>query len=162
METSNDWNIKYVHGNLLDMLDTFDAVLHGCNAFHTFGAGIAAQFREKHPQTYAADLQTGMGDPLKIGTYSKSVVGECDVLNCYTQYRTAGFGASLLSRKPFDYDAFRKVLKAVKAEYTGKRIGMPMIGAGLAGGDWNVISSIIISELRGEDVTVVQFQQQTK
>jgi O-acetyl-ADP-ribose deacetylase (regulator of RNase III) len=37
------------------------------------------------------------------------------------------------------------------------RIGYPAIGAGLAGGDWEVISSIIEEELKGEDHTFVKF-----
>jgi transcription antitermination factor NusA-like protein len=32
-----------------------------------------------------------------------------------------------------------------------------MIGAGLAGGDWNIIERIIQEELNGEDVTVVKY-----
>ena len=32
-----------------------------------------------------------------------------------------------------------------------------MIGAGLAGGDWSRIESIIATELAGEDVTIVEF-----
>jgi len=28
-------------------------------------------------------------------------------------------------------------------EYKGMKIGLPLIGAGLAGGDWNVIEKII-------------------
>jgi len=43
----------------------------------------------------------------------------------------------------------------MKHEFTGKRIGLPFIGAGLAGGDWDVIEDIINDELEGEDVTVV-------
>jgi O-acetyl-ADP-ribose deacetylase (regulator of RNase III) len=39
--------------------------------------------------------------------------------------------------------------------FSGKRIGYPKIGAGLAGGDWNIISSIIDKELIGEDHTLV-------
>lgn len=143
--------IKYVKGNLLDMMDSFDAVLHGCNAFCTMGAGVAFALASKYPQIAKADMeQTISGDRKKMGTYSKAMVGDTAVLNCYTQYYT---GRNL---KPFDYNAFKRVLKLVKQDFGGKRIGMPMIGAGLAGGDWNKISQIIEDELAGEDVTVVQ------
>ncbi len=146
-----DNGIKYAKGNLLDLLDKFDAVLHGCNCFHTMGAGIARAFADRFPQVPEADrMQTVYGDKSKLGTYSKAKVGSTDVLNCYTQY---GFDAR---SKPFDYKAFECCLRNVKREYSGKRIGMPMIGAGLAGGDWVTIASIIENQLRGEDVTVVQ------
>lgn len=143
--------IKYVKGNLLGMLDMFDVVLQGNNCFHTHGAGIARAFADRFPQVPEADrMQTVYGDKRKLGTYSKARVGNTDVLNCYTQY---DFDAR---KKPFDYKAFERCLRNVKAEYGGKRIGMPMIGAGLAGGDWVTIASIIENQLRGEDVTVVQ------
>jgi len=35
-----------------------------------------------------------------------------------------------------------------------------MIGAGLAGGDWGVISTIIKEELEGEDHTLVLFEKE--
>ena len=36
-------------------------------------------------------------------------------------------------------------------------IQQTLIGAGLAGGDWKVISKIISEELQGEDYTLVEF-----
>lgn len=146
-------NIKYVNGDLLDMLDQFDVVLHGCNCFHVMGAGIARQFAERYPEVYAADCeQTKVGGAEKLGTYSKARVGNTDVLNCYTQYH---YDSRYMQ---FRYTAFAKVLERVKAEYHGKRIAMPMIGAGLAGGEWSAIEAIIREVLEDEDVTVVVFK----
>lgn len=120
--------LKYKKGNLLDMLDMFDVVLQGNNCFHTHGAGIAGVFASKYPQVPEADrMQTVYGDRNKLGTYSKARVGNTDVLNCYTQY---GFDPK---NKPFDYKAFECCIRNVRNEYAGKRIAMPMIGAGLAG-----------------------------
>ena len=141
-------------GNLLDMLDSFDVVLHSANCFHTFGAGIARQFRERFPQTYEADLTTKYGDPNKVGTYSKSKVNETDVLNCYAQYAYGGTSIQ------FDYDAFRRILKSVKTEYSGKKIGMPLIGCGLAGGEIKTMVDIVKDELYDESVTIVLFKRQ--
>ena len=42
-------------------------------------------------------------------------------------------------------------------QFGGKRIGYPLIGAGLAGGDWQIISAIINEELVGENHTLVRF-----
>ena len=39
--------------------------------------------------------------------------------------------------------------------FSGKHIGLPKIGAGLAGGDWNIIKKIIQTELKDCKVTVV-------
>ena len=43
----------------------------------------------------------------------------------------------------------------IKQHYAGQRIGLPKIGAGLAGGDWEVIEKIIEEELAGENVSIV-------
>ena len=45
---------------------------------------------------------------------------------------------------PVSYDAIRDVMFKINETFFGKRIGIPMIGAGLAGGDWNIIKNIII------------------
>jgi O-acetyl-ADP-ribose deacetylase (regulator of RNase III) len=49
-------------------------------------------------------------------------------------------------------------MRLIKQNFSGKRIGYPLIGAGLAGGDWKIISEIIDQELKGEDHTVVIYQ----
>jgi hypothetical protein len=46
----------------------------------------------------------------------------------------------------------------VKRVFAGKQIGYPMLGAELAGGVWDTISSIIDEELDGEDHTLVVFK----
>jgi len=48
----------------------------------------------------------------------------------------------------------------VKQKFSGHRIGYPAIGAGLAGGDWKIISAIIDEELANEDHTFVEYQKQ--
>jgi O-acetyl-ADP-ribose deacetylase (regulator of RNase III) len=45
----------------------------------------------------------------------------------------------------------------MKQEFSGKRIGIPLIGAGLAGGDWNKIAAIIDEAMQGEDITLVRY-----
>jgi O-acetyl-ADP-ribose deacetylase (regulator of RNase III) len=69
----------------------------------------------------------------------------------YTQFDWRGSGVKV------DYEAVRSCVRWIKARYSGKRIGLPKIGAGLAGGDWKEIASIIKEELAGEDVTLVEY-----
>ena len=47
----------------------------------------------------------------------------------------------------------------IRTNFTGKRIGYPLIGAGLAGGDWKVISKIIEEELKNENHTLVEYEK---
>lgn len=63
---------------------------------------------------------------------------------------------------PIRYEAVEEGLKKVayKAKEINASIHMPRIGSGLAGGDWNKIESIIVSELadKGLKVTVYDFK----
>ncbi len=152
-------DMKQIQGDLIKLAEEgyFDVIIHGCNCFCTMGAGIAKSVRAVFPQAYQADLQTIKGDKDKLGTFSHADVmtehGKLTIINAYTQYDWERSKNKQLA----DYEAIRAVFKAVKENYTGKRIGYPAIGAGLAHGDWAVISAIIEEELAGEDHTFVQF-----
>jgi O-acetyl-ADP-ribose deacetylase (regulator of RNase III) len=146
--------MKYVIGNLLDDNLKFDVIAHGANCFCTMGSGIAPQIKAKYPEAYEVDCATKKGDKNKLGTLTHTVKQTNPiVVNCYTQYDYRG---RLGGRMDLDYKALQSCMKLLKEKFTGKTIGLPMIGSGLAGGDWSIISKIIESELDGEDVTIVQ------
>jgi O-acetyl-ADP-ribose deacetylase (regulator of RNase III) len=148
--------MKRIKGDLIHLAKEgqFDLIVHGCNCFCTMGAGIAKQIRTRFPQAWEADLATVSGDESKLGSYSKACIntpsGQLHVINAYTQYHYSGDGLLV------DYDAVEKVFTALKKQFSGKRIGYPKIGAGLAGGDWKIISEIIDSALDGEAHTLVE------
>lgn len=48
------------------------------------------------------------------------------------------------------------VMRAVKDRFSGKRIGYPKIGAGLAKGDWSIVAAIIDEVLEHKDHTLVE------
>lgn len=149
--------MKTIQGDLLALaLDgTFQVIIHGCNCQCTMGAGIAKAIKSTFPEAFAADCETAKGDRTKLGTISYATVSRDDheitVVNGYTQLNWRGSGVRA------DYDAIRSVMAAVKQEFSGSRIGYPLIGAGLAKGDWSIISVIIDEELSGEDHTLVEF-----
>lgn len=72
------------------------------------------------------------------------------VVNAYTQYQP---GPNL------DYDALTLCLRKINHAFKGKHIGLPQIGAGIAGGDWNRIKTIIQQELKDCNVTVVIYNK---
>jgi hypothetical protein len=80
------------------------------------------------------------------------------VVNSYTQYKYGGNHTDGVN-KPLDYEALTLCLRKINHIFNGKRIGLPQIGAGLAGGDWNRIKQIIQTELKDCDVTVVIFKK---
>jgi O-acetyl-ADP-ribose deacetylase (regulator of RNase III) len=152
--------MKTIHGDLIRLAKAgqFDVIVHGCNCFCTMGRGIAKSIREEFPEAYAADQETKHGDRSKLGSYSEASIAldgrAFTVINAYTQYDYRG-------QKPnADYDAIRSAFRVIKQNYSRARIGYPLIGAGLAGGNWAEIAAIIEDELAGEDHTLVIYEAQ--
>lgn len=148
--------MKLYYGNLIKMANDgeFDVVIHGANCFNTMGSGIAKYIRQDYPEAYEADCKTIAGDRSKIGTYSYADIvrnnHKITVINAYTQYE---FGKG---KDHFEYDTFPALLQSIKEKYGDKRIGLPLIGCGLAGGDEKRILSIIKEVFDGVDYKLVE------
>lgn len=151
--------MKTIKGDLLELAlnGQLNLIIHGCNCFCNWGAGIALQMRDTFPQAYEADKKTTVGDKTKLGNYTLATImvgaKELTVINAYTQYGFCGDGVLV------DYVAVRKVFKKIKENFFSKIIGYPKIGAGLAGGDWRTISKIIDQELQNTNHTLVEYYQ---
>jgi len=147
--------MKEIIGDLIKQKKEFDLIGHQCNCFHSFGAGIAPQIRAKFPESYQKDLQTIYGDKNKLGTIVFTENTNPIVVNLYGQYK--------YTRHEIDtnYDALRSCFKEIKKNFSGLRMAFPkLLGCGLAGGDWSVVSQIIAEELKDEDVTIVEWEKQ--
>lgn len=150
----------------------FTVIAHGCNCFCRMGAGLARSIKQAFPEAAAADAATAVGDRSKLGTCSVAVVRIDDlgpstaalregivdmmetnltIVNAYTQY---GYSCQTIS---VDYGAVRRCMRWIAETYPDADIGLPLIGAGLARGDWGVIREIIEEELRDCRVTIVRF-----
>jgi len=150
-----------IGGNLIDYFenDKFDIIVHGCNCFNTMGAGLAKQIKHKYPIAYQTDLNTIKGDEHKLGNYSICSVLKNNninddnkyIINAYTQYNYGYI------KPQCDYYAIRKVFKKINNNFKGKVIGIPKIGAGLAGGNWNIIKHIIEEETTNNKIVLVIF-----
>ena len=138
-----------------------NVLIQQCNVFHTQNAGLAKNIRQEYPEILNVDLATPYGDKNKLGTFSyitperKNISQTGYIINLYGQY---SYGKGLQT----DYDAQRKGFKSI-VEFLNNRgpvdtikIGLPLIGCGLAGGDWNVVQQIIQEELvdKGFNVSV--------
>ena len=149
--------MKIIQGDLVAMAQQgqFDVIVHGCNCFCAMGAGIAKSIRRAFPQAYEADLKTRKGDKSKLGSISWAKIPldakNLFVVNAYTQYRFSWKG------KDVDYEAIRNAFREIKKQFSGLKIAYPAIGAGLAGGDWEIIAEIIEEELLGEDHYFIEF-----
>jgi O-acetyl-ADP-ribose deacetylase (regulator of RNase III) len=155
-------NYQEITGDLIQLAkeEEFDAILHGCNCFNTMGAGIAAGIKLSFPDAYAVDKGTLSGDKNKLGTYSIGIHWMHNknkylkIINAYTQFSTA----SMQEEPPVDYYAIENALTAVNKEFKWQHIGMPLIGCGLAGGDWDIVKDIIKKTLTDVKVTIVHYR----
>jgi len=133
------------------------------------GAGIAKQIAKEWPQAFDVDKQTSFGLESKLGAISVaySLDGNMAIVNAYTQFQYGN------ASHKFEYGALRSCLsKAFRhaddvSQYAPEekfRIGIPHIGAGLAGGIWNHILDIIVDEVEEceydlDEFVVVEYQK---
>jgi O-acetyl-ADP-ribose deacetylase (regulator of RNase III) len=152
--------MKLVLGDLVTMAleGKFDVIVQGCNCFCRMRRGIAKTIAETFPEAVTADNATTRGDKNKLGSISVGMHVTDNhvihVVNAYTQYSWEGAGVLA------DYDAVRSCMQIVRRKFPHSRIGIPLIGAKLAKGDWSIIERIIIEELGDLDVTIVHFREE--
>lgn len=144
METQKeaDENVKNYIGSLFDA--PVDIIVHQCNCFNTWGAGLAKQMKQRYPRAYESDLCTQRGDIRKLGQFTVSYADDGKlIINLYGQFRYGRKG--VFTEEKAVYDGLVRLddfLRALEAQ--GQTIGFPHgMGAGLGGGDWNKIEKII-------------------
>lgn len=158
-----------VEGNLITLAleGAFDVVVHGCNCFCTMGAGIAPHMAKAFGcDEYPMEEDEHTGDINKLGCIDFGFHDLPDgkriyPVNAYTQY---GFGSNHPGGKtaPVDYEAITLCMRKINDYFKGKHVGLPLIGCGLAGGNWDIIQEIIKEELVDCQVTIVHFKQQNE
>lgn len=156
--------VHVVNGNLLE--SDCDVIIHQANCFNTMGAGIAKQIRSLYPAVFDADQQyrIPIASPKRLGRTSHAWVdgpeGRLLVINLYGQYRY-GKGPHT------EYDAFKRALRNVMIRLElleaknmrHYKVGLPFgIGAGLAGGQWSIISEIISSVSKEFDTDIYLYK----
>jgi O-acetyl-ADP-ribose deacetylase (regulator of RNase III) len=135
--------IIYKTSNLVEAPEP--VIVHGCNAQGKMNSGVAKAIRQAFPWAYAAYEYAWTQDRLVLGSiiWANSPEGEPikTIGNGITQARYGYGGIQYVS-----YDAVRKIMQEVAdlANIFGRtEVAMPMIGAGLGGGDWDILSRII-------------------
>lgn len=141
--------MKSIVGNLItDALQgTLDGhIIHGCNAQGGMGAGIALEVKNRIPQAYDAymkvhnetGLSLGMAIPVRL--HQHAVFWNLITQEFYGRDDT----------KYVSYDAIDDALRLMRAKIDSrnnsdipKKLYFPLIGCGLANGNWSVVSSII-------------------
>lgn len=168
--------VTTVKGDLIALAKQgrFDVITHGCNCFCRMKRGIAPQmvkaFGCNNHELYELESLLFEGDPNKLGQiqgFPHPILdgeGLVYVYNLYSQYhwsRPSPYGI------PLDYDALRLGFRKINIDADFRfpvtvpgdklKIGLPKIGCGLAGGDWDKVSKIIEEELTNFDITIVEY-----
>lgn len=142
--------VKYVKGNLFQ--SDANIIAHGVNCQGAFGSGVAKTMSEVYPRAKSFYFAKFNKEGWKLGDvqFVAQPDGRC-VANSATQDH-------FLPRTVChaDYPAISKTLTLVKefAQRHNLTIALPKIGAGLAGGDWDTIKTIIEAVFSDYDATV--------
>ena len=151
--------MKEVYGDVIKMAKEgqFDLIVHGANCFNVMGAGVARQIAKEFPGAYEADRLTTAEDRTKLGSISTyfDEGHKVYIVNAYTQYEMGG-------ERAVSYDAIDDCFKEIANRYFGLKVGYPAIGAGLGGGQWNIIREIIDYRLKDMDHALVIYQPQSE
>lgn len=132
-----------INSSLLD--ETTGIIVHGVNCRGRMGAGIALGIRKKYPQVFTSYIR--FGDRARWKPYI--LLGEVDFVQITDRLVVANafiqedYGHD--SKRYASYDAIDTCFAAIN-QYANKfnlPVKYPKIGAGLAGGCWSIISSII-------------------
>lgn len=159
---------KEIYGDIIKLsLDKqFDVIVHGCNCMSIMKAGIAAQMSKtfntnKYKQELIGPDINKLGNieyedfAISNSTFFNINYGETNlqgdefilsVVNAYTQIKPGKF---------LDIEALKICLRKINIIFAGNHIGLPQIGCGIAGGDWQIVKEIIKTELKNCKITIV-------
>lgn len=140
--------IIYVKGDILASNEAI--IVHGCNCSGGFGSGIAGQISRKYPEAKRAYLTAYERRWTRLGNYDVVYVNESlRIVNAFTQQK---YGP--VDQGPYvSYPAIRSIIQQLSKQFPDG-FAMPKMGAGLAGGNWEVIEKIINEETPNTPVRV--------
>ena len=133
--------VNIIKGDLIKLAKEgeFDIIAHGANCQNIMGAGIAKEIVANFYSAFEADklFPIPVGSPQRLGCFSGAAFNNLYVLNFYTQFNTG---------KNFELNALEMCLE--KLHLTGmlkggKTLGLPKIGCGIGGGNWEEVKELI-------------------
>lgn len=150
--------IEYLTGDATEPRgDGLRAIVHLVNdKTANWGGGFARALRSRYPEAQEDFRKWVAADKsrLRLGAIRRvEVRPDLEVVTIVAQ---SGYGPSVRPR--VRYEALRTALKHLSALLDREPVSvhMPRIGAGMAGGDWNIIAELVRDELvdRCHEVTV--------
>lgn len=143
--------IEFTRGDLFSH-PGLQAIGHGCNAAGAMGAGIAVEFKRLWPDMYMAYRKLCLDGAYKPGDVFLWQTPGMVIFNLCTQesWRTK---ATL--------EAIERSVSAMLVmaeERKLMRVGLPRIGAGLGGLNWNEVKNSLSRVAESSPVTLVVFE----
>lgn len=158
--------IKYRKGDVLEAFRNgeVDVVIHQTNCQGVMGSGIARQIKEQYPEAYKEykELQEDGCGKLYLGEVSAAVGIKRVNQKRHGMILNVNGQDKYIDRNKCNTNyAYLAVGLIASCEYLEKAdvVAMPKIGAGLGGGDWNVIEAIINSVFHDRDVFVYEYNK---
>ena len=142
--------MNYIKGDLLSVKRGI--IIHGVNCQGVMGAGVAKAIRAKYPDVYTNYIRDIDLYEDCLGTVSwcylyvgQSETRELAIASAFTQKYYGNDGEMYVS-----YDAINDCMDEIfdQARKLDMVVSMPVIGAGLGGGDWSIIEAIILSNAK--------------
>lgn len=132
---------KYIKGDLLEA--EADYIAHGVNCQGVMGSGVAKVIKTEFPEVYSKyktytkcfASQVLIGDCLLVDAPTSKFKG---IINLFTQEFYGKDGKRYVSYKAI-IDSFTKL----NIQCNENIVAIPKIGAGLGGGDWDIIKELI-------------------
>ena len=161
--------VKYKQGDLIQAAREggVEVIAHCCNIYNTMGAGVALAIANAFPEAKEIDGATHSGDAAKLGTYTKTYnIGGLPgnaTPTVYNLYGQAGYGGRARQvQYGYLFKALVAMAKDIRAAnkirvYQGmkpEKIGIPKLGCGLAGGNWEIVEEILNNVCGDLDITV--------
>jgi O-acetyl-ADP-ribose deacetylase (regulator of RNase III) len=127
--------IHYLRGDLF-LLPGCTSFMHGCNAVGSMGKGIAIEFKTRWPAMYSAYKKACLEKRISCGELFIWQDQNSFIFNAITQPRLGACAK---------YDFVENCCKLAKeqCEVRGvSKLGLPRIGAGIGGLDWDQVKKI--------------------
>jgi O-acetyl-ADP-ribose deacetylase (regulator of RNase III) len=163
---------KIVDGCLIELAlaGSFDVIAHGCNCFNAQLNGLAPQM-----------VDTFDIDRFRLeDEYYKGDIGKLGNIDFYMEWVSPGFN-NQVSNMPTNYpkefplyvvNAYTQFLPGPNADihavilclkkinyvFKGRRVGLPKIGCGIGGLDWEIVSKAYELYLPDVELTVVNYK----
>lgn len=159
-------SIKIVKGDMIESMlkGELDAYGQQCNCFCRQGRGIAPLLVKANPEVLEVDKATEEGNPYKLGKFSVTKdTTKPLVYNIYGQFHWSKF--KVADGRNTDYRALLIGFESVYEDMLEKgitSIGLPLIGCGLAGGDWSIVRDIIADVFEDTFIDVTIFVLEDK